>query len=87
MFARGCHSRRKIQKRVIFIVFIWRLQVYHVCINLLLQQQNANAGEFARLERRLRAEKREEYVIDLTIKPLNITITTNFEAMHGVKTA
>jgi hypothetical protein len=29
-----------------FIVYIWRLQVYHVCINLLLQQPERNAKEF-----------------------------------------
>lgn len=39
---RGCQSsQRKSQKQVIFIVYIWRLQVYHVCINLLLQQRDA----------------------------------------------
>lgn len=76
MFTRGCHSRRKSQKQVIFIEYIWRLQqVYHVCINLLLQQRNVNAKEFA-ARREKAAEKKEEHVIDLTIKPLNITITT-----------
>lgn len=77
---------RKSQKQVIFIVYIWRLQVYHVCINLLLQQRRRRRIHCGRLatqiksarERERASEKRqkEEHVIDLTIKPLNITITT-----------
>lgn len=68
-------EHNKSQKQVIFIVYIWRLQVYHVCINLLLQQQNANVEEFSSGRRKADKEE-EEYVIDLTIKPLNREITT-----------
>lgn len=43
VYAAAIHGENR--KQVIFIVYIWRLQVYHVCINLLLQQRDANAEE------------------------------------------
>lgn len=60
------------------------------CINLLLQQRNAQesfslsfssaVATYSREDRAISKKNcREEHVIDLTIKPLNITITTNVE--------
>jgi hypothetical protein len=56
VYAAAKTSEEKSQKQVTFIVYIWRLQVYHVCINLLLQRQNANAEECSR--RRQSVEKK-----------------------------